>query len=223
MPAVEGEASMSIMADSMKKQVAILDLLNLSRCHLMKATTNTVFASAEEFAGYIRQVAIQLHGSGTFHKVYIITKFVRFSEHNTFGDFVRFILWNFAVAVPDAKTRYVLVVAQTFNYGSETILSADETEKISHAHTDKGADDRALFILYEDLTKITKSSLTIFSNDKFRDIDQHANLPLNMIFYRLDIISVDSLEETTIVRTCPSRIFCRGNVNTAGVHICDLC
>ena len=137
------------------EMIGLFDFLNLARCDISDRN-DARFRTIDEFIENTMAIARNIKTLGKFHKIYLVTKSFRFNEKISYNDMVRIILWSFCKAIPEWQNEICLVLVNGIN------------------DKDREADDRALFILYNELSKINATKrVVIFSNDNFASIKSH--------------------------------------------------
>lgn len=134
--------------------IAIIDLLNLIRKPICDKN-NGKFESIDELIKIIEIIAIKIKNMGEFQKIYLVTKSFKFNNEISYNDILRIIMWAFCITIPEWNDKICLVLAN----GTDPY--------------DKEADDRTLFILYNEITKTMKNPVIIISDDHFEDIQMH--------------------------------------------------
>lgn len=146
------------------QRIAIIDFLNLARKDI-SGRGDAKFVSIDEMIGRIEMIAHDIKNLGDFHKIYIVTKSFKFNERISYTDVIKIILWAFCKTIPEWKQKFCLVLVNGIN------------------DKDKEADDRALFILYNEFSKTTKKDIVILSNDKFDSLKSHYFRKVTLNFY----------------------------------------
>jgi len=146
------------------KTIVIVDFLNMVRKEI-SGRPDAKFTTVDDFIDTIMKVARQVHSFGNFQKIYLVTKSFKFSEEITYNNVPLIIIWSFCKAVPEWREKLFLVLVNGIN------------------DKDREADDRALFILYNEILKSTTMNVFIISNDKFRSLDTHFLRKVILNFY----------------------------------------
>lgn len=143
--------------------ILIIDFLNLIRteiCHRSDAKFKTI----DELIEGIRMIAKTIRNTNNFEKIYLVTKSFIFNKEILYNDIPKIIMWTFCREIPDKLDKIYLVLVNGMN------------------DKDKEADDRALFILYNEML-FTGSNITILSNDRFDNIQSHYLRKVTLKFY----------------------------------------
>lgn len=146
------------------QRIAIIDFLNLARTEF-SGKGDAKFASIDQMIERIGTIAHGIKKLGDFHKIYIVTKSFKFNERISYLDVIKIVLWAFCQAIPEWKQKFCLVLVNGIN------------------DKDKEADDRALFILYNEFSKMTKKEVVILSSDKFDSLKSHYYRKVTLNFY----------------------------------------
>lgn len=152
--------------------IAIIDFLNLTRKEISHRPA-AKFVSLKDFVNTVQTIAMRIKRMGDFKRIYIVTKSFNFNNQIKYSDVPMIIIWAFFQILPEWINKLFLVLVNGIN-GS-----------------DKEADDRALFILYDEISKATTGQVVILSNDNFSS--------LRTQFYRkvvLNFYSVKNIGKT---------------------------
>lgn len=149
--------------------IALVDFLNLIRATISNRP-DAKFETINEFICHTKLIAQQIRGMGDFNKIYIVTKSFKFNDDILYNDLLRIILWSFFNAVPEWVNKICLVLVNGIN------------------SKDKEADDRTLFILYNEFIKTTNMRTIIISNDNFKNLKTHILKRITLNFYWIGCI-----------------------------------
>lgn len=149
--------------------IAVIDFLNLVR-KTIADRPDAKFATTEEFSANIMKIAKEIHELGNYEKIFLVVNFFNFNNEIPYKDVLRIIVWSFCTSIPGSENRLCLVLVNGIN------------------DKDKEADDRALFILYNELGIASNSKIRIISNDKFENLDTHYLREVSLNFYRTKYI-----------------------------------
>ncbi|XWV25921.1 putative orfan [Tupanvirus soda lake] len=158
------KTEISCETDNQSQTIALVDLLNLARKDISNRD-DAKFKSIDEFIINIQNIARNLRSMGDFYKIYLVTKSFKFNKKISYNDILRIIMWSFCHAVPEWQHKICLVLVNGIN------------------DKDKEADDRALFILYNEFTKTSTKRVVILSNDNFGSIKSHFMRKVTLNFY----------------------------------------
>ncbi|XWV24681.1 putative ORFan [Tupanvirus deep ocean] len=158
------KTEVSCITDSQSQTIALVDLLNLARKDISNRG-DAKFKNIDEFIINIKNIAYHLRSMGDFHKIYLVTKSFKFDKKVSYNDVLRIIMWSFCNAVPEWRQKICLVLVNGIN------------------DKDKEADDRALFILYNEFSKTSTKHVVILSNDNFGSIKSHFMRKVTLNFY----------------------------------------
>ena len=145
-----------------RNTVAIVDFLNLLRSPISNRF-DAKFKTTEELISSVRDIALKLRSIGDFSKIYLVTKFFKFCGID-YSEILRIIIVTFVESVPEWSNKTFLVMSGQLD------------------PQDKEADDRTLFILYNEFSKININSV-ILSNDNFDSIKSHYMRKVPISFY----------------------------------------
>jgi hypothetical protein len=141
-------------SQNMTEPIAIVDFLNLAR-NAISNRPDARFQTIDEFIVAISELAKQIKEMASFDRIYLVTKSFKFDNLITYKDVIRIILWSFCKTLPEWIDRVCLVLVNGINVN------------------DKEADDRTLFILYDEFTKTIDRRVVILSNDNFGNLKKH--------------------------------------------------
>jgi hypothetical protein len=151
--------------------IGIFDFLNQVRGNIADRD-DARFKTLDEFIEYIMTTARHIKTLGHFRKIYLVTKSFCFGDDISYYDVLRIILWSFCHAVPEWKKKICLVLVNGLN------------------DSDREADDRALFVLYDELSILfNPKRIIIFSDDNLESIKSHFFSEVTLNFYFMETMS----------------------------------
>lgn len=159
--------------------IVLIDFLNLARKHISERP-EAKFRTVEEFIDNISTIACQIKKMGNFKQIYLVTKSFKFNKDISYNDVLKIIMWSFCKTIPEWIDRIHLVLVNGIN------------------DQDKEADDRALFILYNEFSKTIESPIIIFSNDNFESLKTHFLRYVVLNFYYIKHIAKNWKESEII-------------------------
>lgn len=148
--------------------IILVDFLNLVRNPISNRQDGK-FETESEFIENIHKLAEMLKKKGDFKKIYLVVKSFNFGKI-PYTDILRIIMWSFCYSIPEWLNRTELVLVNGIN------------------DKDKEADDRALFILYDELSKIN-SPIIILSHDNFSNLESHLQRKVILNFFVMNEIA----------------------------------
>lgn len=135
--------------------IAIIDFLNLARRNIEnrdEARFESVNDLIQQTTFIAQNISNMVH---SIHKIYIVTKYFKIQDLSH-QEIMQVILWTFVSVLPNWVNRIFLVSVNGIN------------------NMDIEADDRALFFLNTELSKICKLyNIFILSCDKFDTLNYH--------------------------------------------------
>lgn len=159
--------------------VYIIDFLNLLR-NLICDTADAKFKTINELINGIKSIALYINKIiQDFEEMYIVTKFFKPDNEILYDDIPKIIMWSFGEVMMNKINKIKLVLVN----GTDI--------------KDKEADDRALFILYNEIS-LTKPNICILSNDRFDSIENHFSKKVTLKFYHLTVLN-DSWKTSEIL------------------------
>lgn len=179
--------------------IGLVDFLNLAR-NPISNRPDARFQSIDELINTISELAKQIRELAEFDRIYLVTKSFNFDNLVTYKDVIKIILWSFCKALPEWKDRIFLVLVNGIN------------------DKDKEADDRTLFILYNEFIKTTDKNVIILSNDNFCNLKRHFLRKVTLNFFWIK--NLDGTWETSEIvalfkgsfqfqqNTTPKREYC---------------
>ncbi|MEM0353992.1 MAG: hypothetical protein QXW79_00285 [Thermoplasmata archaeon] len=165
----------SVQNSSTTKTVAIVDFLNLVRKEISDRP-DAKFNTVDEFIDHIREIARKIRKLNHFGRIYLVTKSFNFDKRILYHNIPCIIMWAFCTTIPEWTNRICLILVNGIN------------EK------DKEADDRSLFVLYNELTFTTSSRIIIISNDNFKNLRNHFLREVTLNFYWIRNVGEDWME-----------------------------
>lgn len=150
-----------------KNNIIIIDFLNLTRSCISNRK-DAKFTSINDFINIVSLIVEKINTFFTFDYIYLVAKILDFGNDIKYSDMLKIFLWSFCRKFK-WKDKIILVMVNGIN------------------DNDKGADDRALFILYDQIKKTTNYNVIIISNDKFDDLKNHYMRHVVLNFYYLKI------------------------------------
>lgn len=190
------------ISDHLNDSVAIIDFLNLTRKYISDRK-DAKFSSVNDFIEKIIETVKHIRTFGNFKKIYLITKSFRFDDEISYYDVVRIIMWSVCKAVPEWFNKFCLVLVNGIN------------------DKDKEADDRALFIMFNEILK-TKMNPIIISNDNFESLRSHYLRQVTLNFY-LPIDITDSWKNMKIISSYNAIFRQNNNITTDQYTIIQPC
>lgn len=158
--------------------VALIDFLNLIRKNISDRP-EAKFQSVEEFIENITTIAHKIKNLGDFKQIFLVTKSFKFNDNIKYYDVLKIIIWCFCKAIPEWIDKIRLVLVNGIN------------------DKDKEADDRALFILYNEYSITMESPVIIVSGDNFDSLKSHFLRYVTLNFYYPKVVG-DTWNETKI-------------------------
>lgn len=143
--------------------IVMVDFLNLVRKQIVDREDAT-FKTVDEFIKVIATTAKHLKSMCDFKKIFLVTKSFTFDKEILYMQTLVIIMWSFLTAVPEWENKVCLVAVNGIN------------------DFDKEADDRALFILYNEYSMMYQHVI-ILSDDNFKNIDTHLSRKTTFNFY----------------------------------------
>lgn len=159
------------MAENKQNAVLLVDFLNLVRSRISDKSADAKFETLDELISSTMEIAKLIYSISekeqiNFEKIYLVTKSFKFSNEILYNDIPKIIIWSFCTAVPQWKNKVCLVLVNGIN------------------QKDRAADDRTLFILYNEFLKtIPELKIMILSNDHFNDIGSQFLRQVTLSFY----------------------------------------
>jgi hypothetical protein len=157
------------VSDSCEK-IALVDVLSLLRKNI-SYKPDAKFETLDELIDNIKKIAIQIKEIRDFSQIYLVTKSFTFNQDIGYNDVCKIILWSFCKAIPEWVGRIKLVLVNGIN------------------SNDKEADDRALFILYNEFLKTTESQVVILSYDNFKSLKSHFLNTVTLNFFNMEYVT----------------------------------
>lgn len=193
--------SISQISTKSNQVIILVDLLNLVRRNISNRP-GARFNSIEEFISNIANTAVKIKRLGNFDRIYLVTKSFVFNKDVSYHDVLDIIMWAFCSVVPEWSDRITLILANGVS------------------SNDKGADDRTLFIIYDEFIKTIGGLILIFSDDNFGDIDQHFFRHVVLNFYHLKNQSLDPYDwKKTKIQSFHSATFQQNENYTSNSYI----
>lgn len=142
----------------------VVDFLNIAR-------TSVIDGCFHDIAQYINAIetlmaeVCAMHIKTPFTKIFLVMKSFSLGNHS-YTDIIRITIWKATNCAPQISAKKKV-----------------EVQLVVVNASDADSDDRALFILYDELKKM--SNVMIYSNDNFRDIVHHYQRDVVMNFFVL--------------------------------------
>jgi hypothetical protein len=140
------------MSDNSETTI-IIDLLNLMRTPISDRS-DAKFKDLDEFTNAIDSIVCLVKKMNNFERLYLVTKSFILDKKILYHDIPKIILWEFCKRMPEKMDNIYLVLVNGVD------------------PQDKEADDRTLFILYNEISLIY-SNILIISNDHFSNLSTH--------------------------------------------------
>lgn len=166
------------METCIKNNIIIIDFLNLTRSYIVNRK-DAKFTSIDDFINIVYLMVEKINANFTFDYVYLVTKILDFGDDIKYSDILKLFLWSFCKKFK-WKDKIILVMVNGIN------------------DNDKEADDRTLFILYDQIKKTTNYNVTIISNDKFDNLKNHYMRHVVLNFYYLKTYDEDTWHKCII-------------------------